>query len=103
MKWARSRGRHTGGRLRYARLNHDLTTSERSFRVVGGWSAQRSHDAYQAERVRGDDSLSPHVDYRALESRNQNGFREHDSRFMIASFACGPGTRHGAFVAARFS
>lgn len=64
----------------------NVYTSDRRFRVVAGWGAKRSNDAYQADGVKADDTVLPITDYQELDSIYQQPFSQLDSRFMVASY-----------------
>lgn len=57
----------------------------RAFPIAAGWSVRRSADAYQADGVRGEDTVIPIVDRKALEMIYQDAFNSLDSRFDRAT------------------
>lgn len=57
----------------------------RAFPIAAGWGVRRSADAYQVDGVRGEDTVIPIVDRKALETVYQDAFRSLDSRFDRAT------------------
>lgn len=62
-----------------------LRAAGRLFPIAAGWGVRRSADAYQADGVRGEDTVIPIVDRKALDEVYQEAFKELDSRFERAT------------------
>lgn len=62
-----------------------MNAAGRSFPIAAGWGVRRSADAYQADGVRGEDTVIPIVDRKALENVYQEAFKPLDTRFERAT------------------
>lgn len=62
-----------------------MRAAGRSFPIAAGWSVRRSADAYQADGVRGEDTVIPIIDRKALDEVYQEAFKPLDSRFERAT------------------